>query len=187
MSAHIQHDQDGPRSRNGGPTRRTVLLAGGAAMVPLANAAEAAVVPGQDGFIYEVTRSDGDWRSRLTKNEFLVLRRGDTELPKSSPLWNETRDGSYSCKGCALPLYQSRWKQELDVGYVFFHHSVPNAVLMDIDGAPADGGPVPDGVKVMIEAHCRRCGSHLGHIVKVEGLLLHCINGASLDFAPQDA
>ena len=40
------------------------------------------------------------------------------------------------------------------------------------------------GGKVMIEAHCRRCGSHLGHILTVDGKLVHCINGASLAFTP---
>ena len=34
-----------------------------------------------------------------------------------------------------------------------------------------------------IETHCRRCGSHMGHIVLVGSRQLHCINGASLNFA----
>jgi peptide-methionine (R)-S-oxide reductase len=39
----------------------------------------------------------------------------------------------------------------------------------------------------MIEAHCRRCGSHLGHVLYVEDRLLHCINGTALEFRPSEA
>jgi peptide-methionine (R)-S-oxide reductase len=48
----------------------------------------------------------------------------------------------------------------------------------------ADGMGEP---RQVIEAHCRRCGSHLGHVLHVENDILHCINGASLTFAADDA
>jgi len=41
----------------------------------------------------------------------------------------------------------------------------------------------PGGPANMIEVHCRRCGSHLGHILLVDDEVLHCINGRSLTFA----
>ena len=38
-----------------------------------------------------------------------------------------------------------------------------------------------------LEVHCRRCASHLGHILYVENKLVHCINGTSLNFSPEAA
>lgn len=168
-------------------TRRS-LLKGSAltlAATPLAGAAEAAVVAGRDGFDYEVTRSEADWRVELDEHEFEILRMGGTEKPKSNPLWNETRAGAYSCRGCGLPLYTSDWKVEVDKGWAFFRQSVPNSLLMNIDW-PADSGEDPLFARfTTIEAHCRRCGSHMGHILIVENECLHCINGTSLVFTPE--
>ena len=33
-----------------------------------------------------------------------------------------------------------------------------------------------------VEVHCRRCGSHFGHIIAVDGTILHCVNGAAFHF-----
>ena len=132
-----------------------------------------------DDFTYEVTRTEAEWKERLTNNEFRVMRKGATERRKSSPLWQETRAGIYSCKGCDLPVYDSQYKVILDKGWTFFKHCEDNSVLTKIDFIRGLGG-----VKTATEAHCRRCGSHLGHIYYIEGQVLHCINGASLIFAP---
>ncbi len=154
---------------------------------PFVGMAKADVVPGQDDFDYEVTRTEDEWRAMLDDNEYAVLRMGDTEEPKSSPLWNEMSAGNYYCKGCDLHVYESPWKVEVDKGWAFFRQSVPNSMLMNIDW-PADAGQDPAFARLtMIEAHCRRCGSHLGHILTVENQTLHCINGAALTFTPESA
>ena len=121
------------------------------------------------GFAYEIKRSDADWRERLTPAEYNILRKGSTE-PRNSHRYTQFSDeGTYTCKGCALPVYASTQKINLDIGWVFFHHAMPDSVLTGIDDD-------------RIEAHCRRCGSHLGHILFVEGDILHCINGTALEF-----
>lgn len=142
-----------------------------------------------DGFSYEVTRTEEEWRAMLSDADYKILRGGSTELPETSPLWQETANGSYACKGCDLHTYDAAWKVILDKGWAFFHHSVPNSVLTDIDGlVPEYGSDMNnDGPGAMMEAHCRRCGSHLGHIVIADGMLLHCINGSSLNFTPVEA
>lgn len=164
-----------------------MAVAAAPAAVTGAGRAEAKVISGRDGFAYEVTRTDAEWRTHLGEDAFGVLRRGDTEEPRSSPLWNEMRAGSYACRGCDLPLYESSWKVEVDKGWAFFRHSAPNSVLTDIDW-PQEAGMNPDlGRLTVIEVHCRRCGSHLGHIVRIDMQVLHCINGTSLSFTPRDA
>lgn len=138
-----------------------------------------------DTFAYEITRTDEEWKERLNPKEFKILREGDTELPKTSTLWNETRAGTYCCKGCDLLVYESIWKEDLNIGWAFFAQSVPDTILMGIDGGSPYGsmGSSDDGrPPALIEAHCRRCGSHLGHILTVKGKTLHCINGQALTF-----
>ena len=135
-----------------------------------------------DAFQIEVTRSDEDWRAMLSDDEYAILRKGSTELPHTSPLVTETRDGIYCCKGCDLTVYTSTWKVPLDIGWVFFSHSEPQTVLTSIDGEPPQGMGDDDGPGAMIEVHCRRCSSHLGHVVIAGGELVHCINGSALNF-----
>lgn len=140
------------------------------------------------GYVFEVTRTEDAWRAMLTEEEYRILRKGGTEKPKSSPLWEETRAGIYHCKGCDLAVYDGEWKEVLDRGWVFFFHAIPHAVMTNIDGIPEryiDGKDF--AIVSTIETHCRRCGSHLGHIFNVKGNLLHCINGASLVFKPDEA
>lgn len=172
------------------PTRRQMLAGSAAAFGGLAtgSVAQAGSTP-NDTFTYEVTRSEEEWRERLTWLEYRIMRENGTEIRRSNPNWEETRDGTYQCRGCDLTLYESQWKTVLDIGWVFFHQSCPDAILMGIDGPNPDlseAMPVAQN-EAMIEAHCRRCGSHLGHILTVEGTTLHCINGTSLGFIPSEA
>ncbi|MEM8570221.1 MAG: peptide-methionine (R)-S-oxide reductase [Pseudomonadota bacterium] len=158
-----------------------------AASMTLSTAARANVTagPANFDFKFEVTRSEEEWRAMLTDAEYRILREGGTEVPKTSPLWEETRAGTYHCRGCGLPVYDAEWKKVLDKGWLFFYHSMPHAAMMSVDGVEEryiDGEDF--AILSAIEVHCRRCGSHLGHILIVDGQLLHCINGTSLVFEP---
>lgn len=150
--------------------RRLFLLSGCATLV-------ATQIHATEG-TFEVTRTDAQWRALLTENEYLVMRKEKTERAGSSPLNDETRDGIYACKGCDLPLYASSTKYDSGTGWPSFYQSLPNAV-----GTKADNTLFSKRTEV----HCRRCGSHLGHIFddgpKPTGKR-HCINGLSLTFLP---
>lgn len=164
--------------------RRTFLSGSAVAAVAFTGKTEAAdTATSEDVFEFEVTRSEAEWRDRLSTEEYNVLRKASTELPRSSDLWNNTAEGIYCCKGCDLTVYDSIWKVELNKGWAFFAQSRKDTVMMGIDGAPPDGMvDLNNPFGAIIEAHCRRCSSHLGHILTVEGKTLHCINGASLTF-----
>jgi peptide-methionine (R)-S-oxide reductase len=174
------------------PTRRDILatsaLAGAA--LALGRAAQARPPGNLDPdapFQFEVQRSEPEWRARLDEAEFQILREGGTEWPASSPLWNDYRAGEFFCRGCDLHLYGSDWRAPVEQGFVFFYHAHPNAVLTAVEF----GNPYLSGTRnpkqTLIEVHCRRCGSHLGHIVHTEGKLVHCINGTSLAFTASAA
>ena len=128
--------------------------------------------------VFEVTRSDAEWRAMLTKLEYEVMRKEGTERAGSSPLNAEKRTGVFHCRGCDLALYPSETKYESGTGWPSFWQSLPGAV-----------GTKDDRSFFMrrTEVHCRRCGSHLGHIFddgpKPTGKR-HCLNGVSLVFKP---
>ncbi|MEO0911466.1 MAG: peptide-methionine (R)-S-oxide reductase [Pseudomonadota bacterium] len=165
------------------PSRRAFLASAAFAGAGTALASPSAAKTVGSDYQFEVTHTDEEWFERLTPEQYEILRQNGTEWPKSSPLWNDYRAGEFHCQGCGLHVYRSEWRVELDKGWVFFAHAVPNAVMMDIDKA-ANYTMNPSNARTMIEVHCRRCGSHLGHLLRVDGHLVHCINGAALDFRP---
>ena len=120
--------------------------------------------------------SDAEWRKRLTRAEYYVLREEGTERPYSSPLDKEKRAGTFACAGCATPLYSSKTKYDSGTGWPSFWQAMPGAVGTSTDyklGYPRT------------EVHCATCGGHLGHIFndgpRPTGKR-HCINGAAMDF-----
>ncbi|WP_342078176.1 peptide-methionine (R)-S-oxide reductase MsrB [Yoonia sp. SS1-5] len=151
--------------------RRAFLMMTGAAAI--ANPLHAASC----GF--DICRSDAEWRDRLSQDEYLVLREEATENPHTSLLNVETRAGTYRCRGCDLPVYDAGAKFDSETGWPSFFESLPDAV-----GTKEDRRLI---FQVRTEVHCRRCGSHLGHIFddgpEPTGKR-HCLNGLSLTFAP---
>ena len=150
--------------------RRQALMGGTAALVAagLAGAGRAET--------FEVTRTEAEWRAMLTDAEYRVMREEGTERAGSSPLDKLYAPGVYHCRGCDLPLYPSETKYDSGTGWPSFWQPLPNAI-----------GTRPDR-KLLItrtEVHCRRCGSHLGHVFS-DGPpptgLRHCLNGVSLVF-----
>jgi peptide-methionine (R)-S-oxide reductase len=127
---------------------------------------------------FEITRTDPEWRSKLSAQQYEVLRRQGTERPYSSELNKEKRSGTFACAGCDLPLFSSETKYESGTGWPSFWKPLENAI-----GTTSDRGL---GM-VRTEVHCRRCGGHLGHVFddgpKPTGLR-YCMNGVALTFKP---
>ena len=153
--------------------RRTLLLSAAAA------AAAGAAFTGRPATAkgdFEITRTEAEWRAMLTPAEYRVLRDEGTERAFTSPLDKFWEDGTYHCKGCDLPVYSSKHKYDSGTGWPSFWQSLPDAV-----------GTKPDRklLRVRTEVHCRRCGSHFGHIFS-DGPQptgkRHCLNGIALNF-----
>ncbi|MCW9043626.1 MAG: peptide-methionine (R)-S-oxide reductase MsrB [Pseudopelagicola sp.] len=125
---------------------------------------------------FEVTRSEAEWRAMLTPLQYKVMREEGTERAGTSPLDKLYDAGVYHCRGCDLALYSSEHKYDSGTGWPSFWKALPNAI---------ETKPDRKLLSVRTECHCRRCGSHLGHIFddgpKPTGKR-HCLNGVSLVF-----
>lgn len=153
--------------------RRRFLMAAGAAALSTPQIAQA-----KSDAVFEVTKTDAEWRAQLTDMQYRVLRKEATERPFTSPLNEEKRRGMYHCAGCDLPLYSSRTKYDSGTGWPSFWQAERNAI-----GTKADYKLL----RPRTEVHCRRCGGHLGHVFN-DGPQptgkRHCINGVALTFRP---
>jgi peptide-methionine (R)-S-oxide reductase len=126
---------------------------------------------------FEFTLTEAEWRERLTKPQFAVLREEATEPPWTSDLLDEKRAGIFHCAGCELPLYDAATKYDSGTGWPSFWEALPGTVGTKTDYSWG----------VRTEVHCARCGGHLGHIFN-DGPAptgkRHCINGVALTFVP---
>ena len=126
---------------------------------------------------FEVTRSEAEWKAMLSDIEYRVMREEGTERAFTSPLNDLKTAGLYHCRGCDLPLYSSEHKFDSGTGWPsFWQAATDDSIETKRDRAL---------FMVRTECHCRRCGSHLGHIFddgpQPTGKR-HCINGVSLVF-----
>ena len=164
--------------------RRDVIFGGATALAALAGTTAilrtSRSEPAQ-AETFEITKTEDEWRSLLSKQQFAVLRQEDTEYPGSSPLLHEARKGNFNCAGCDLPLYSSLTKFDSGTGWPSFWEALPDAVGLNVDNSM---------FMARTEAHCRRCGGHLGHVFD-DGPpptgMRHCINGVALTFRPATA
>ncbi|MBT8185683.1 MAG: peptide-methionine (R)-S-oxide reductase MsrB [Eudoraea sp.] len=129
---------------------------------------------------YSVNKSEEEWRKELTDMEYYILRKAGTENPGSSDLLKNKEKGTYVCAGCGTPLFKSEHKFDSGTGWPSFDREIEGNVAYDVD--------YKIGYK-RTEEHCAVCGGHLGHVFEdgpreTTGLR-HCINGAALDFVPE--
>lgn len=121
--------------------------------------------------------NDNEWKSKLTQEEYHILREKGTERPFTGKYWNLFEDGSYRCAGCGAILFSSSEKFESGCGWPsFWEVADSNAIKITKDYSH---GMIRD------EVTCAKCGGHLGHVFddgpKPTGQR-YCINSASLRF-----
>lgn len=129
----------------------------------------------------EVQKSDEEWRTQLSPQQFEVLRRAGTEPAWSGKHVQNHDDGTYRCAACGGVLFDSASKFESGSGWPsFYEPAVAEAVELVEDSSHG---------MIRTEVRCRRCGSHLGHVFddgpRPTGLR-YCMNSLALDFEPSE-
>ncbi len=162
-----------PSKRHFLKTSLLISLAGIFGLERFANKAKAA----KKQFPHQL--SDKEWRDRLTKQQYYILRQAGTERAFTSKLNDEKRAGTYHCAGCDQALFSSQKKYDSGTGWPSFYDVLPGAIGTKTDyviGYPRT------------EYHCARCGGHHGHVFK-DGPkptgLRYCNNGEVLTFKPK--
>ena len=160
-------------------TRRTFTTQGLATALAATTLGQRTAAAGEKTMTFEITKTDAEWKSLLTPEQFRVLRKHGTERAGTSPLDKTYDPGMYHCAGCDLPLYASDTKYDSGTGWPSFWKPLDNAIGTSEDSS---------WFTVRTEVHCRRCGGHLGHVFedgpKPTGLR-YCMNGVAMKFVPK--
>jgi peptide-methionine (R)-S-oxide reductase len=128
----------------------------------------------------EVEKSDKEWKSQLSPEQYKVLRKAGTEAPWSGQHVHNHDDGTYRCAGCGAVLFDSATKFESGSGWPsFYEPAVADAVELVQDRAHG---------MLRTEVRCRKCGGHLGHVFddgpQPTGQRF-CMNSLALEFEPK--
>ncbi len=104
----------------------------------------------------KVRKTDEEWRSALTDEQYRITRRGGTEPAFSGAYWETKTEGTYRCVCCGQPLFSSDAKYDSGTGWPSFYAPVDDKnVATETDRSQE---------MVRTEITCSRCDAHLGHV-----------------------
>ena len=70
----------------------------------------------------KINKTSLEWQQELEAEQYMIMREEGTELPHSSELNHEKRNGAYHCAGCGTKLFSSDAKYESGSGWPSFRN-----------------------------------------------------------------
>ena len=125
---------------------------------------------------YKINKTDAEWKSQLSDEQYRILRKKGTEMPFTGIYNNHSEKGLYYCAGCEAPLFKSEAKFDSGCGWPSFDSSIKGNVNYNLDKSHG---------MLRTEIICESCGGHLGHVFNDGPTATgtrYCVNSASLDF-----
>jgi peptide-methionine (R)-S-oxide reductase len=131
--------------------------------------------------VEKIEKTDEQWRSELSAQEYRVLRAAGTEAPFIGEYTDTETTGIYACRACGAELFRSDAKFHSGCGWPSFFTPLAAESVIEIKDKSMG--------MVRTEIRCAACDSHLGHVFEGEGYqtptdLRYCINSISMTLIP---
>jgi len=128
--------------------------------------------------VEKLKKTEQEWKSELTPEQYRIVREKGTEAPFTSELNDEKSEGTFKCVACGQPLFRSEQKFDSGTGWPSFDAPMDDEVVE----TESDRSLFMKRTEVL----CSRCDAHLGHVfddgpADTTGKRF-CINGCALKF-----
>src|SRR3989344_8668093 len=120
---------------------------------------------------------ESNFKKKLSKEAYHVLREKGTERPFTSELLKEKGNGMFVCGECGNEIFSSKTKFDSGTGWPSFYDAKKGAVEFKEDNSL---------FMKRTEVICSKCKGHLGHAfddaINTPTGKRYCVNSCALDF-----